>query len=320
MESLRHVWAQPLARQLIVALIGVTIVLLLVYAARRASSRYIDNLDARYRARKLSGLAGYVAIAVVVLSAFSAQMGSFALALGAASAGIAFALQEVIVSFAGWLAISFGNFYKPGDRVELGGTTGDVIDIGLLRTTLMECGAWVKGDLYSGRIVRVANSFVFKEPVFNYSDDFPFLWDEIVVPIKFGSDHRLARKILEDVVEGVVGDYVKTARQDWETMVRSYRIENARIEPLVTMVANDNWIEFTVRYIVDYKLRRSVKDTLFQSVLDELDKTEGRVAMASMTVQLVEWPHLDVRLRRTEGERANRRSHPSDRPSSGGAM
>ncbi len=60
----------------------------------------------------------------------------------------------------------------------------------------MECGQWVNADLYNGRIVRIANSFVFKEPVFNYSGDFPFLWDEIMVPIKYGSDYRLARQLL----------------------------------------------------------------------------------------------------------------------------
>jgi len=78
-------------------------------------------------------------------------------------------------------------------RIQLEGIRGDVIDIGILRTTLMECGDWVKGDNYNGRIVRIANSFVFKEPVFNYSGDFPFLWDKIMIPIKYGSDYREAR-------------------------------------------------------------------------------------------------------------------------------
>lgn len=97
------------------------------------------------------------------------------MAIGVASASIAFALQEVIGSIAGWIAISFGNFYAPGERVQLGGIRGDVIDIGILRTTLMELGEWVASDLYTGRVVRIANSFVFKQPVFNYSGDFPFL-------------------------------------------------------------------------------------------------------------------------------------------------
>jgi small-conductance mechanosensitive channel len=55
----------------------------------------------------------------------------------------------------------------------------------------MELGEWVQSDLYTGRIVRIANSFVFKEPVFNYSGDFPFLWDEVKIPVKYGSDRAL---------------------------------------------------------------------------------------------------------------------------------
>ena len=124
-------------------------------------------------------------------------MGGLTVALGVAGAGIAFALQEVIASFAGWLAIMFGGFYKTGDRVQLGGIKGDVMDIGVLRTTIMETGQWVDGDLYNGRIVLITNSFVFKEPVFNYSGDFPFLWDEIKIPIQYGSNYDLATEIIQ---------------------------------------------------------------------------------------------------------------------------
>lgn len=112
-------------------------------------------------------------------------------------AGIAVALQAVIASLAGWVAIAFGRFYSTGDRIQLGGVKGDVIDIGILRTTLMEVGQWVDGDLYNGRIVRIANSFVFKEPVFNYSADFPFLWDEIKLPIRYGSGWAYTSTVLQ---------------------------------------------------------------------------------------------------------------------------
>ena len=96
----------------------------------------------------------------------------------------------------------------------LGGIKGDVIDVRVLRTTIMEIGGWVDGDLYDGRMVRIANSFVFKEPVYNYSSDFPFLWDEIKVPIQYGSDYALAREILCDAAIEVVGDYSKKAEKN----------------------------------------------------------------------------------------------------------
>jgi small-conductance mechanosensitive channel len=86
----------------------------------------------------------------------------------------------------------FGGFYNSGDRVQLGGIKGDVMDIGVLRTTIMETGQWVDGDLYNGRIVLIAASF-FKEPVFNYSGDFPFMGRN-QNSIQYGSITRWLKK------------------------------------------------------------------------------------------------------------------------------
>ena len=71
----------------------------------------------------------------------------------------------------------------------------------------MEIGEWVSADLYSGRVVRVPNSSLFKSPVFNYSGDFPFLWDELTLPVRYGSDWELARDILQLVADEVVAGY-----------------------------------------------------------------------------------------------------------------
>jgi small-conductance mechanosensitive channel len=83
-----------------------------------------------------------------------------------------------------------------GDRVQIGDTRGDVIDIGLLRTTLMETGNWVSRDLYNGRIVRIPNNTVLKASVFNYSQGFRFIWDEIKVLLAATSDCGLGREML----------------------------------------------------------------------------------------------------------------------------
>ncbi|MCB0009241.1 MAG: mechanosensitive ion channel, partial [Anaerolineales bacterium] len=224
------------------------------------------------------------------------QLSGLAVAFGVATAGIAFALQEVITSFAGWLAILAGDFYKTGDRVQLGGITGDIIDIGVLRTTIMETGGWVNGDLYNGRTVRVANSFVFKEPVYNYSGGFPFLWDEIVVPIRYGSDRALAEQIMIRVANEISGNYTEFARQTWADIQGRFFVEDAETAPMVTMVFNDNWLEYTIRYVVEYKRRRSTKDLMSRQILDAIDGTGGRVAIASTTMQLVEPSNLRVEL------------------------
>jgi small-conductance mechanosensitive channel len=268
---------------------GIIIVGIIFRILSQVLPRQVQDSDLRYRIRKAITFVGYAIMALLIVLIFSDMFGVI-------GAGVAFALQEVIGSFAGWVAISFGQFYKPGDRVLLGGIMGDVIDISILRTTLMECGAWVKADLYNGRIVRIANSFVFKEPVFNYSADFPFVWDEITVPVKYGSDRSLTREILQQVANEVVGEYMPQAQVQWQHMVHKYLIEDARIEPAVTLAANDNWLEFTLRYVVDYKQRRGKKDVIFSRILDEFDNTNGSISIASTTIHIVETPAFNVKL------------------------
>ena len=151
----------PCYVKILIGFVGMIIILGLVQLLQRTLTKSIENPDMRYRSRKMIVFLGYILILLFLAGVFSNQLHSIVVALGVASAGIAFALQEVIVSIAGWLAISSGRFYTIGDRVQLSGTVGDVIDIGVFSTTLMEIGEWIKGDQYSGRVVRIANSFVF---------------------------------------------------------------------------------------------------------------------------------------------------------------
>ena len=279
-------WAEILA--------GLVIVYLLARMALSLIGRHIVDTATRYRTRKFVTFFAYFAGFAIIAAAFSNRLGQLAVVFGVIGAGIAFALQEVIASVAGWVAISFGRFFAPGDRIQLGGITGDVIDIGILRTTLMECGEWVKSDLYNGRIVRVANSFVFKEPVYNYSADFPFLWDEIILRVRYGSDWEHAREMLRQVVDEICSDYTTRSRDAWAEAVNRYRLENVNIEPMITLAATDNWLEFTARYVVDYRKRRWTKDMLFTRILQEVDKSNGRIRLASSTVELVNVPQLDI--------------------------
>jgi len=299
-EIIDKLVSNPLVGKLLIAAAAIIVIALITRLFRRSVNRFVKDPDARYYTRKFVSFIGYIIVVLAISLIFSNYLGGLTVALGVAGAGIAFALQEVIASFAGWFAISFAEFYKVGDRVQLGGIKGDVIDVGILRTTLMEIGEWVSGDLYSGRVVRIANSFVFKEPVFNYSGDFPFLWDEIVVPVKYGNDHKMARQIIEKVSDEVLSDYAEKAQDAWSKLVASYRIEDAAVKPMITLVANDNWLEFTLRYVVNYKKRRGTKDILFTRIIEEFDKTEGRVGIASMTVHLVETPTFDVRVRKED--------------------
>ena len=154
----------PNVGKLISTVVVILIVSALVRVSRKVLNRYVQEPGNLYRAKKMVTFLGYFTGLIAISLIFSDSLGKMAVAFGVAGAGIAFALQEVIASLAGWVAISFGNFYNTGDRVQLGGIKGDVIDIGMLRTTMMKIGQWVNSDLYNGRIVKIANSFVFKEP------------------------------------------------------------------------------------------------------------------------------------------------------------
>lgn len=297
MDELVERWLlDPTVGKLVAASVVILVIVALVRAFRGILNHYVDEPGNLHRARKMVSFLGYFIGLLSIAMIFSESLGKMAVAFGVAGAGIAFALQEVIASLAGWVAISFGNFYKTGDRVQLGGIKGDVIDIGMLRTTMMEIGQWVNADLYNGRIVKIANSFVFKEPVFNYSGDFPFLWDEVTVPVKYGGDYRLARDIFQKVLLEITSEYADEAKVSWAELIHLYRVDPTEIDSRVFLIANDNWMEFTLRYIVDYKKRRITKDRLFSRILEEVDKTNGRVALASATFHLVETPEIKVKL------------------------
>lgn len=296
-ETLRSWLADPTVIRALTVLAGIIIIVVVARIVRSSISHYVKDNDSRYRLRKFITFIAYIVVALMISMVFSDQLSGLTVAFGVAGAGIAFALQEVIASFAGWFAIHFAHFYKTGDRVEVGGIKGDIIDISFLRTIVMEIREWVDGDLYTGRVVRVANSFVFKAPVFNYSGEFPFLWDEIKIPVKYGSDHKLARELIKKSADKVLLDYALEAEKAWEAFSKQFLLEDALTLPMVTMVANDNWIEFTLRYVVDYKKRRGTKDLLFTEILDEFERTDGAVQIASATFHLVEAPPINVMLK-----------------------
>ncbi len=284
------------------AVVGLVVLTLIVRLVNRRLAGRIGDRQDRYLFRKLVTRGGFVLGILWLATAFSQNLSQLALVLGLASAGIAFALQELIASAAGWIVVALGSYYRVGDRVELGGITGDVIDVGILRTTLLETGRWVQGDLYTGRIVRVANSAAFKSPVFNYTSDFPFLWDEILIPVAYGSDIALARRLIGQVAEQVTGDYAERVRASWQRMIERYPIEPARLEPLITARATDNWVEITLRYVVDVKARRSTADRLFADILEAVDGSDGQIRLASATFELVGAPELRLDLGGRGGE------------------
>ena len=292
--NLQDIINNPVFIQLTLVVIGIIVILVIRNLIRSRLNHYVKDQNNFYRGKKALNVVGYLLMVLLITIIFRKRLETLTVVFGIAGVGITLALQEVIVSIAGWSAILFTDIFKTGDRVMMGDIKGDVIDVGVLRTTIMEMGGWVNGDLYNGRIVRVANSFVFKAPVYNYSADFPFLWDDIKVPIQFGSNYTLTREILYEVANEVVGDYSKEAEKHWNIMLRKYLIEDASTYPMVTIIANDNWVEFTLRYVVDYKKRLGVKDQLFTKILEKIENSSDQINFASATFSLTDIASLEV--------------------------
>lgn len=165
-DTLSAIWASPVYRKLILS----EIVLLASMVIRQllhllVINRLSDDSPHIHVVRKVTGYAVNALVALVITGIWLEHVGNLSVALGILGAGLAFALQEVIGSIAGWVTILTGRPLTIGDRIETGGIRGDVVDISVLRTTLMEIGNWLGGDHNTGRIVTVSNAFIFKEPL-----------------------------------------------------------------------------------------------------------------------------------------------------------
>ncbi|GJM35378.1 MAG: mechanosensitive ion channel protein MscS [Saprospiraceae bacterium] len=286
MDQFSQYFENPIFQKIAAIIIGAIVIFLLTGLIKNIIPRYVKETNTRYRTRKFINYVGYLLVILMIMVVYSSQLSGLTVFLGVAGAGIAFALQEVIASVAGFIAINFSNFYNVGDRVMLGGIKGDVVDIGVLRTSMMQIGDWVNGDLYNGKIVRIANSFIFKEPVYNYSGDFPFLWDEVVIPIKTQGDYNYASEKFMEILHEVQGDYAKGAQKYWSKMTEKMLVEDAQVAPMVTMAFDENWISFTLRFVVDYKKRRGTKHLIYTKALDAIRNSGGKMAVASAAMEI----------------------------------
>jgi len=281
-------------------IILVIIVLIIIKLLRNQLKKNIPNTSIRYKSQKGVEILGYILLVIIAISYFTGTIKDFTLIIGLFTAGIAFTLQELILSIAGSLYIFLVKVYAPGDRIEIHGIKGDVIDVDSIYTTMMEIGEWVSSDNYSGRIVKLSNAFVFKGPIYNYSQDFPFIWDEINLPIRYGSDVDLAKSIIIKIASETLSEFTANSKSQWEEVVNKYYIEDAQVDPTLAIALTDNWIQFNLRYIVDFKKRRITKHTLNDSIRKAIENTDGKVMLASTTIELIKVPELKIDVKKKD--------------------
>jgi small-conductance mechanosensitive channel len=289
-DFIKEVVSLSLIGKCVAAVVGILFIHATFRVLEQSLPRRFGRADARYKVRKFVVFCGYLAILLFLAILFEDRLGRLSFALGVAGAGVAVALQDVLASIAGAFSIGFSKLYTVGDRVQIGDIRGDVIDIGLLRTTLMETGNWVSKDLYNGRIARIPNSTVLKGSVFNYSQGFRFIWDEIKVVLTGTSDSQFARAMLLRVAKEAIGEYLFEAQSSWNAISENYQSVNPPLEPTVALIVNSGSLEFTVSYVVDYTKRIAMQDQLFTKIALEVAESNGRLKWASSAITVISQP------------------------------
>jgi small-conductance mechanosensitive channel len=223
--------------------------------------------------------------------------------VGLVTAGLAFALQKVITALAGYFVILRGHTFSVGDRITMGGVRGDVIALGFIQTTIMEMGqppsiedktapAWVKSRQYTGRIVTVSNDKIFDEPVYNYTRDFPYLWEEISLPISYTADRERAERILLECADRHTVHIKEMGQEALQMMYQRYFLHPADMTPKVYYRITNNWLELTVRFMVKDHGIRDLKDAVTRDVLKAFER--AGITIATTTLNVVGFPPLHM--------------------------
>ena len=292
--------------KLLLTIALVLALLLLRWLARGISRlvlRGVRNESARFWTRQAINLAVAVLLFLGFLSIWFDDPARLATGVGLVTAGLAFALQKVITALAGYVVILRGDTFNVGDRITMGGVRGDVIALGFVRTTIMEMGQppavqpadpaqWVRSRQYTGRVVTVTNDKVFDEAVFNYTRDFPYLWEEMTLPVKYSDDRARAEQILLEAARRHTVAVDEMPAAALEQMRQRYFVRGADLEPRVYWRLTDNWLELTVRFLTGAYGVRDVKDAMSREVLAGLDA--AGIGLASATFEVVGLPALRV--------------------------
>jgi small-conductance mechanosensitive channel len=275
---------------------------LIVEVAHVATGRH-RNERAMFWTRQGASITAALLSLVALLSIWFDDPQRLTTGLGIFSAGLAFALQRVVTALAGYVVIMRGNTFTVGDRITMGGVRGDVIALTFTQTKIMEMGQppavqgadpamWVRSRQFTGRIVTVTNDKVFDEPVYNYTREFPFIWEEMTFPIPYRADRARAEAILLECVAQEAAALDRESEPVRRALERRYFISVDDMTPRVFWRLTDNWLELTVRFIVGEHEIRPVKDAITRAVLHKFERAS--IEIASATYEIVGVPALRV--------------------------
>ena len=290
---LEAVWdTSSVSGRLVTSLVLIVLAVLVAVLAGRVATLRVQDTGNRYYLRKAVHYLAVMALLFALAVLWRPFAGRIGVVFGLAAVGLALAMQEVIGAFAGWISILTGRQFRVGDRIQMCGVRGDVLDITPLRTRILESGSssdpesWIRGRQYTGRVVSLSNRFVFTAPVYNSSTVLDHLWDELTLPIPYEADWHLAERILCDEAQEISS--TAEARRAIEQMRHRYPVAEAEVDARVFVRATPNWVELSARFVVPVRAARQVKDQVTRRVLDRL--AENGIRVASVTQDITVHP------------------------------
>lgn len=256
----------------IATIIAILILWIIRKLILKIAFRKIQDIRLQYRWRKTSvyliSSIGFLLIGRIWFEGFQ----SIATFLGLLSAGLAIALKDPLVNFAGWLFIIWRKPFQVGDRIQIGDSAGDVIDLRIFQFTLMEIGNWVDADQSTGRIIHIPNGKVFSEIQANYSTGFNYIWNEIAVLITFESNWKKAKQILLEIANSRAEHLSKSAEEKIKEASRRFMIFYTKLTPKIYTSVRDSGVLLTMRYLCDPRKRRGSEEEIWENVLEEFFK------------------------------------------------
>ncbi len=272
-------------RAVLHSLIGsLSLILAILLAAalvKNILGRVLDlHTDRRrnHQLRTVSRISVHTVAALLILLVIFGAPTQTPTIIGLAGAGLTVALKDFIVSFLGWFVLMGRNGLRLGDWVEINGVGGEVIEIGVLKTVLLEMGNWTTTGHPTGRHVSFVNSFAIEGHYFNFSTAGQWLWDELSVTLPGGEPYRMAELIRQAVERQTEAD-AKVAEEEWERVTHQYGTRVFSAKPAADLRPGPNGLMVTIRYITRAPLRYEVKSKLFQAIVGLMHNPE-KVATA----------------------------------------
>jgi small-conductance mechanosensitive channel len=263
-----------------VALVALLLAWLVTLVVRRLTRSYLRHWERSNALAALLSISIWLLGLGVALSVLAGDIRALVGSLGLVGLALSWALQGPIESFTAWLINSFRGYYRVGDRIQVGEVFGDVHRIDPLTTTVWEIGSphregFVGAEQPTGRLVTFPNNEILAGTVVNLTRDFPFVWDEVTIPVANRSDLGYAGEVVRGVALQLLGGEMAEPAADYEAVLRAARLElHVAREPEVFFSLDDSWTNVTVRYLVPARRRRYWASALAAGIMTELKREE----------------------------------------------